>query len=84
MFGRKKKSRLAEKLEANKIWLNDRWFIDKHSYPVLLFDSKGMIQNGEPHPVGYCCKHAIGTDGFCNECWEKFIKRGLKSIGVKK
>ena len=74
MFGKKKETKLE------KIWLSDRWYIDVRSQPYLLFDSKGMIQNGQPCSLGHCCRHALGTDGICNDCWNKLFEVGLKAL----
>lgn len=58
-----------------KIWLNDRWYLDITSIPYVLLDSKDL-EFGE---LGYSCKHR-SSGGFCNSCWEKFIKAGLEAI----
>lgn len=74
----------AKETKLEKIWLSDRWFIDIRSKPYLLFDSKGMILNGHSHPLGHCCTHALGTDGLCNDCWNKLFDEGLKAIKCKR
>ena len=78
LFKKKKEER-----EIKKIWLNGRWYLELSEHPPILFDLQGIMGNGQYHPLGYSCKHRT-SGGFCDECWTKFIKAGLKAINRRK
>ena len=54
---------------SKEIKISNRYSIDL-SKPYCLIDNENNI--------AFACPHR--TNGFCDECWNKFIEVGLKAI----